>query len=388
MTSTNDNTFGIPLDIALRVIDAVASERATLKACCLVNRALLAHAQSLLFRSVKLEAYRVSKPYSQVIDSSTERGRALGQLTRELTFICNSDTYEAHVQLAPRDLVKILPHLPKLEHLELHLRGNDFTPDRHGVLSRATSITSLHLHNFNKFGQTNVHDILASLPQITKLRLSGSAFRIVPGREPLRLVLSDLHWDIYLEPSAQELIWLLGESSDLRTLSIMSSCEVVSGPLPGRLLPLVLERYGRNLHTLRLSNRVDSLDFVQSSCPSLSELSLRFWPTPPVLETLPRGLTHLALAGPDKLKTTANESALRELMSSIEGLPHLRIITWLTWDVVSPNERTEFGQFCEARGIKIVEPPPRKHDSVRRRPAYHGPPEALMLQSLRAYRHR
>ncbi|CAE6455850.1 unnamed protein product [Rhizoctonia solani] len=357
MAGTKDDVFGIPLDVALRVIDIVASNRATLKTCCLVNRAFSAYAQSLLFRSVKLESYHVFKLYSQAIDSSTERGRTLGQLTRELSFKC--DKYMDYTQLALRDVFKILPHLPKLVHLELHLRGCDFTPDQLGVLSRATSITSLYLHNFTKFGQTNVHDILASLPQIAKLRLDGSAFRIVPGREPLKLVLSELHWQIDLDPSAQELKWLLGESSDLRVLSIVSPHENVSRSLPERLLPFLLEYYGRNLHTLRLSDRIDSLDFIQLSCPILSELSLRFWPVSSVLATLPKRLVHLALARPDK--TTANESALRELMSSLGNLPHLQTLTWLTGDGVSPNERTEFRRFCDTKGIRIIEPPPHKY---------------------------
>ncbi|KAG8763584.1 hypothetical protein FRC11_001153 [Ceratobasidium sp. 423] len=200
--------------------------------------------------------------------------------------------------------------------------------------------------------------MLASLPQITKLRLDGSAFRIVPGREPLKFVLSELHWYIDLDPSAQELKWLLGESSDLRALSIVSPQEDISRAMPERLLSFLLEQYGRNLHTLRLSDRIDSLDFVQS-CPMLSELSLRFWPTSSVLATLPRGLEHLALARPNE--TTANESALRELMSSLGNLAHLRTLTWLTGDGVSSNERTEFRQFCDARGIKSIEPPPRNH---------------------------
>ncbi|KEP52718.1 hypothetical protein V565_041130 [Rhizoctonia solani 123E] len=383
MAATNDNTFGISVDVAFRVMDVIASDRATLKACCLVSRAFSAYAQSLLFRSVKLEVYHVFKPYTQIIDSSTERGRALGQLTRELTFICDSDTLQDHAQLALRDLVKVLPHLPKLEHLELHLRGKDFTLDQLDILSHATSITSLHLYNFNKFGQTNVHDILASLPQITKLRLDGSAFRIVPGREPLKLALSELHWHIDLVPSAQELKWLLGESPNLRALSIVSPHENVSRSVPERLLSFLLEQYGRNLQTLRLSDRVDSLDFVQSSCPILNELSLKFWPTPSVLETLPRGLTHLSLARPDK--TSANESALRELMSGLGSLPHLRTLTWLTGDELSSNERAEFGQFCDTRRIKIIEPPPHKY--IRRlRPMFQGPPETLMLRSLRTYR--
>ncbi|CUA70256.1 hypothetical protein RSOLAG22IIIB_00608 [Rhizoctonia solani] len=380
MSTTDDNTLGIPVDIAVRVLDVISSDRATLKACCLVNRAFSAYAQSLLFRSVKLEKYRVFKPYSQVIDSSTERGRALGQLTRELTFICDSDVYVDGAQLALRDLVKVLPHLPKLEHLELHLRGKDFTPSQLDVLSRASSITSLHLHNSNKFGQTNVHDILASLPQITRLYLYGSAFRIVSGREPLNLVLSELHWHIDLDPSAQELKWLLGESSNLRALSIVSPHENTPRSMPERLLPLLLEQYGRNLHTLRLSDRIDSLDFVQSSCPILSELSLKFWPAPSVLRTLPRGLTHLALAGPGK--TTANESALRELMSCLGGLPHIHTLTWLTGDGVSSNERTEFVRFCDARGIRIVEPPPCVSLTEGTRPRFRGPPETLILRSL------
>ncbi|KAJ1308576.1 hypothetical protein OPQ81_004275 [Rhizoctonia solani] len=382
MTTTKDDVFGIPLDIALRVIDAIAPDVAALKACCLVNRIFSAYAQALLFRSVKLEVYRIFKSYSQAVDSSTERGRTLGEFTRELSFICESDRYANHAQLALRDISKILPHLPKLEHLELHLRGKDFTPDQLSVLSRATSITSLHLHNFNKFGQTNVHDVLESLPQITKLRLDGSAFRIVPGREPLKLMLSELHWYIDLDPSAHELKWLLGETSNLRALSIVSPHQDISRTPPERLLPLLLEQYGRKLHTLRLSDRIDSLDFVQSSCPILTELSLRFWPSSSVLATLPRGLTHLALARPDK--TTANESALRELMSSIGNLAHLRTLTWLSGDCVSPNERTEFRRFCDARGIRIVEPPPRGHIPIRIWPMYRGP---LQLPGARLTRH-
>lgn len=378
MAGTKDAVFGIPLDVALRVIDMVASNRATLKTCCLVNRAFSAYAQSLLFRSVKLEAYRIFKLYSQVIESSTERGRALGQLTRELSFICESDKYADHARLALRDIFKILPHLSNLAHLEFHIRGCDFTPDQLGVLSCATSITSLHLHNFTKFGQTNVHDILASLPQVTKLRLDGSAFRIVPGREPLKLVLSELHWHIDLDPSAHELKWLLGESSDLRALSIVSPHQNVSRSLPERLLPILLEYYGRNLHTLRLSDRIDSLDFVQSSCLILSELSLRFWPAPSVLATLPRGLTHLSLARPDK--TTANESALRELMSSLGNLPHLQTLTWLTGDGVSPNERTEFRRFCDTRGIRIIEPLPRKYIPCLPRFIPRGLPEPTRIR--------
>ncbi|CAE6527384.1 unnamed protein product [Rhizoctonia solani] len=364
MTNT-DNVLGIPLDIALRVIDTVASDRATLKACCLVNRAFSAYAQSRLFRSVKLEVYHTLQLYYRSIDPSTERGRVLGKLTRELSFVCDSHSHLEFARLALRDLVKILPHLPKLDRLELYLRGKDFTLDELAILSRSTSITSLHLHNFNKFGQTNVHDMLASLPQITKLRLDGSAFRIVPGREPLMLVLSELHWYIDLDPSAQELKWLLGESSDLRALSIVSPQEGISRTLPERLLSFVLEQYGRNLHTLRLSDRIDSLDFVQSSCPILSELSLRFWPTSSALATLPRGLTHLALARPNE--TTANESALRELMSSLGNVPHLQTLTWLTGDGVSSNERTEFRQFCDTRGIKSIEPPPRNHVPIRQK---------------------
>ncbi|KAH7343871.1 hypothetical protein B0J17DRAFT_714026 [Rhizoctonia solani] len=376
MAGTNEDVFGIPLDVALRVIDMVASNRATLKTCCLVNRAFSAYAQSLLFRSVKLEAYRSFASYSQAVASSTERGRALGQLARELLFIC--DKYMDYEHLALRDIFKILPYLRNLVHLELHLRGCDFTPDQLGILSRTTSITSLHLHNFTKFGQTNVHDILASLPQITKLRLDGSAFHIVPGREPLKLMLSELHWHIDLDPSAQELKWLLGESSDLCALSIVSPHENISRSLPDRLLPLLLEHYGRNLHTLRLSDRIDSLDFVQSSCPILSELSLRFWPAPSVLATLPRRLNHLALARPDK--TTANESALRELMSSLGNLPHLQTITWLTRDGVSLNERTEFRRFCDTRGIRIIEPPPCKYVPCIPRFAPRGLPEFTRIR--------
>ncbi|CAE6393250.1 unnamed protein product [Rhizoctonia solani] len=370
---TSESILGIPLDVALRVIDTVSSDRATLKACCLVNRVISAYAQSLLFRRVELEAYRIFRQYLGVVDSSTERGRELGQLTRELSFICESRRYTEPAHLAIRDIFKLLPHLPKLGHFELHLRSRyDFTRDQLDIMSHATSITSLDLHNFTRFSQSNVHDILASMPQITKLRLEGSAFRIVSGREPLNLALSELHWHIDLDPTARELKWLLGESSNLRALSIITAQLDEPEALPERLLPLVLEQYGHDMHTLRLSDRVDSLDFVQSSCPMLSELSLTFWPTSSVLETLPRRLTHLALARPDK--TIANESALRELMSKLADLPRLQTLTWLTGDEVSSNERTEFMQFCAAKGILIAEPPPQHLGSpVQLRPAYRRP---------------
>ncbi|CAE6425587.1 unnamed protein product [Rhizoctonia solani] len=382
MPGTGDNILGIPIDVALRVIDAVSPDRATLKACCLVNRAFSAYAQSLLFRRVELEVYRIFRQYLQVVGSSTERARKLGRLTRELTFICESRRYVESAHLAIRDISKLLPHLPKLGHLELHLRGkHDFTPDQLDIISRATSITSLSLHNFIRFGQSNVHDILASLPQIAKLRLEGSAFRIVPGREPLNLVLSELHWHIDLDPTAQELKWLLGESSNLHALSIVSPQPDKPRTLPERLLSFVLEQYGHNMHTLRLSDRVDSLDFVQSSCPMLSELSLRFWPTSSVLETLPRGLTHLALARPDK--TMANESALRELISKLANLPHLRTLTWVTRDGVSSNERTEFMEFCDSRGIRIIEPHRNLGPPMQLRPVYRPP--AFATPRLRDY---
>ncbi|CAE6346534.1 unnamed protein product [Rhizoctonia solani] len=376
MTRADNNTLGIPLDIALRVIDAVSSDHVTLKACCLVNRALSAYAQSLLLRRVTLESYRIFCQYLQAVDPSTDRGRQLGQLTHELTFVCESPKYTESAHLAIRDIFKLLPRLPQLDHLEFHLRGrHDFTPDQLDILSHATSITSLSLHNFSRFGQSNVHDVLASLPQITRLCLEGSAFRIVQGREPLNLALSELHWHIDLDPSAQELKWLLGESSNLRALSIVSSQSDKPRTFPERLLFFVLDQYGHNMHTLRLSDRVDSLDFVQSSCPMLSELSLRFWPTSLVLETLPRGLTHLALARPDK--TTANESALRELMSSLTNLTHLQTLSWLTTDGISSNERTEFMEFCHTRGVRIVEPPRGICPSVRLGSTYLPLPFAL-----------
>lgn len=335
-------------------MDAAASDYATLKACCLVSRTFSAYAQAALFRSVRLETCRQYLAYSRSIDPSTEHGRTLGQLTRNLSFSCEHGLVNHYGRLALRDISKLLPNLPKLYHLELYLRDPpDLAADDLNVLLRATSIKSLHLHNFTGFGQTIVHDILASMPQITKLRLDGSGFRIVPGREPLQLALSDLHWHISLGPSAWELKWLLGESSNLRALSIDVPPENRTTVLPERVLQLILERYGQNLRSLRLSDRVDSLDFVRLSCPCLTELFLRFWPSSSVLATLPPSLTQLGLARPDK--TIANESALLELMSHLGFLPQLRTLTWLERNEVSANERTELRQFCNARGITIIE---------------------------------
>jgi hypothetical protein len=338
----------------LGVIDAAALDRTTLKACCLVSRTFSAYAQALLFRSVRLETYRQFSAYSKSINPSTERGRILAQLTRSLSFLCEHDFVQLYERLALRDIAKLLPNLPKLYHLELYLRGPlNLNADDLAVMSRATSITSLHLHNFTKFGQTVVHDMLGAMPQITKLRLDGSAFRIVSGRMPLQLALSELHWHISLEPSALELRWLLGESSDLRALSIDIPTEGRTTVFSERLLQLVLERYGQNVRFLRLSDRVDSLDFVRLSCPNLTELFLRFWPTPSVLASLPPGLTHLGLARPDK--TVANEPALLELMSSLGHFVGLQTLTWLERDEVSTNERTALRRFCDARGIVILE---------------------------------
>lgn len=346
--------FGIPLDVVLGVIDAASSDYATLKACCLVSRTFSAYAQALLFRSARLETYRQFSIYSKAIDPSTERGRTLGQLTRSLSFSCEHSFLQQYERLALRDIAKLLPSLPKLHHLELYLRGSlDLATDDLAILSQATSIRSLRLHNFTKFGQSVVHDILAAVPQVTILRLGGSPFRIVPGREPLALALSELHWHISLEPSAWELKWLLGESSDLYALSIDVPPENRTTVFPERLLQLVLQRYGSNLRSLRLSDRIDSLDFVRFSCPKLTELLLRSWPAPSALGSLPPGLTHLGLARPDK--TIANEPALLELMSSLGSLPTLRTLTWLDRDQVSTNERTELRRFCDARGIVILE---------------------------------
>jgi hypothetical protein len=167
------------------------------------------------------------------------------------------------------------------------------------------------------------------------------------------MVLSELHWYISLEPSAWELKWLLGESSELEALSIDISQENRTTTLSERLLQLVLERYGSNMRSLRLSDRVDTLCFIVSACPRLTELSLKFWPTSGVMATLPRGLTHLGLARPDK--TIANEPALHELMLSLGELAELRTLTWLDPNEVSTNERTELRRFCDARGIVVCE---------------------------------
>ncbi|QRW01753.1 hypothetical protein RhiLY_00750 [Ceratobasidium sp. AG-Ba] len=349
--------LGIPIDVVLGVIDEASTNYTTLRSCCLVNRTISSYAQALLFRSVRLESYRHFVAYSRAVCPSTARGRLLGELARSLSLSCEHVVVlQQYDRLALRDIAKLLPSVPKLRHLELFLRGTlDLLPDDLQVFSRAKSITSLHLHNHTKFGQTVVHDILTALPQITKLWLSGSAFKIVTGREPLGLTLSELHWHISLEPSALELKWLLGESSALESFSVDIPQENRSTTFSERLLQLVLQRYGANLHSLRLSDRVNSLGFVDVACPELSELLLRFWPTPEVLGTLPHELTHLGLARPDE--TIANEPALHELMTSLSDLSKLRTLSWLDRNGVSTNERTELRKFCHARGIAV-----REHD--------------------------
>ncbi|KAG8694321.1 hypothetical protein FRC09_009915 [Ceratobasidium sp. 395] len=352
---TNEQTLGIPIDVVLGVIDEASSNYTTLKSCCLVSRTFSAYAQALLFRSVRLDSYRQFVAYSRAVCPSTERGRVLGGLTRSLSLSCeDAGVLRQYDRLALRDIAKLLPIVSRLRHLELFLRGTlDLAPDDLAVLSRAKSVTSLHLHNHTKFGQTVVHDVLAAFPQITKLWLDGFAFRIVPGREPLGMTLSELHWHISLEPSAWELKWLLGESSELESFSIDIPQGNRTTMFSERLLQLVLQRYGSNLRSLRLSDRLDSLELVDAACPRLTELLLRFWPSPAMLTTLPRGLTHLGLARPDE--TIANEPALHELMGCLNDLAELRALTWLDKHEASTNERTELRRFCDARGIVVRE---------------------------------
>ncbi|KAG8745542.1 hypothetical protein FRC10_007720 [Ceratobasidium sp. 414] len=350
-----EQAFGVPNDVVLGVIDEASSDYATLKACCLVSRTFSAYAQALLFRSVRLNSYRQFVAYSHAVCPSTERGRVLGGLTRSLSLSCeDTGVSRQYDRLALRDISKLLPIISRLYHLELFLRGTlDLAPDDLAVLSRAKSVKSMHLHNHTKFGQTVVHDILAAFPQITKLWLDGFPFRIVPGRDPLGITLSELHWHISLHPSAWELKWLLGDFSELESLSIDIPQENKTTVLSERLLQLVLQQYGSNLRSLRLSDRLDSLALVDAACPNLTELLLRFWPVPAVLATLPRGLTHLGLARPDE--RIANEPALHELMASLCPLTKLRTLTWLDRNEASANERTVLRQFCDARGIVVRE---------------------------------
>ncbi|KAG9128194.1 hypothetical protein FRC07_003744 [Ceratobasidium sp. 392] len=352
-----EQMFGIPIDVVFGVIDEASSDYATLKSCCLVSRTFSAYAQALLFRSVQLDSYRQFVAYSHAVCPSTERGRVLGELTRSLSLSCeDAGVLRQYDRLALRDIAKLLPIVSRLQHLELFLRGTlNLAPEDLAVLSRAKSVTSLHLHNHTKFGQTVVHDILAAFPQITKLWLDGFAFRIVPGREPLGMILSELHWHISLEPSAWELKWLLGDSSELESFSVDIPQENRTTVFSERLLQLVLQRYGSNLRSLRLSDRVDSLGSVDAACPRLTELLLRFWPTQTVLATLPRGLTYLGLARPDE--RIANEPALHELMTCLSNLTELQTLTWLDKSEASANERTELQRFCDARRIAV-----REHD--------------------------
>ena len=116
----------LPAEMILSILEAayytptLEPDTDLLLACSVVCKAWAAPAQTLLFQSIILRSQRAYIAFSEAVDRSTERGRALSQCVHSLRAIIDPSQ---PFRLLPRSFARAATLCPNLQEIDLSLYG-------------------------------------------------------------------------------------------------------------------------------------------------------------------------------------------------------------------------------------------------------------------------
>ncbi|OAX32578.1 hypothetical protein K503DRAFT_787110 [Rhizopogon vinicolor AM-OR11-026] len=331
-----------------------------LKACARVCRTWSGHAQSLLFRSVKLGNIHA---FHAALLSSETRGRALGNCVQTLNMsIVRYNSYSSCLST----VAKILQACPQVYKLVLGLYGVDLEEE---ILEKLrVSGQGLKALSLAYYGTQSpiLYQLLGIWPNIQVFKIASSMFPSLPwdittpppplqnnaddnGEWAQRYGAEICLYDLVLSftPTPEALTWLLASSAD--SLRILEVRESIS---PTELN--VLARHAPRLRSLCLGFYNDNSVTLLRMCTAIEELIIYGLDLPPrcsLAPNLPPTIEYLSL----RIQNDSHRTTLQPVIDTVDALPNLKVLTCNRH--VRRHHYDEYAMLesrCRIKGVEVV----------------------------------
>lgn len=362
----------LPAEMILSILEAayytptLEPDTDLLLACSVVCKAWAAPAQTLLFQSIILRSQRAYIAFSEAVDRSTERGRALSQCVHSLRAIIDPSQ---PFRLLPRSFARAATLCPNLQEIDLSLYGarvieseaseyplslerskaptSSFDATTLSLLRAGPAITSLRFSNWSENADA-LPQLLSIWPSLQSLTLRGlpPLMSEPPAQAALfPSALHTLHLNLQPAPSPEFLDWLLHTT---RSASSLRSLELARQPDP-RVLEKLLTAHGSTLTSLALpAIRSAELSMVTSACPHLAALRIEHpWAGPAIFRRAPKELSRIALG----IDEGTPLGPVLDLVRSREAVSAVTVLVWRTGE--NHPQVEDLRRLCVSKGVEI-----------------------------------
>ncbi|KAF9019624.1 hypothetical protein BDZ89DRAFT_992366 [Hymenopellis radicata] len=354
-----------PLEIVLAIIehaqfdDSLQVDRSLLRACSLVCTEWSTAAQKLLFRNVILRSSSDYASLQMAVDSTTAKGRVLGDAIRHLRVILD---HNQPLGLSERLFAEAVLLCPNLRELNLSLFGSaspgrdiigspsylrmrrpapSFDEGTLALLRCGPQISRLQFTNWSD-NQLSLTQLLSVWPMLASLSIGGTAPELPPiASEPFPCALAELNMNFQHPPSLDFMDWLLHNSTE--TLRVVGLEQDPST----RFLEYLVDMHGSKLESVSLPSCSHDQARALHRCSALRQLIVESPLATPLCYRNPSHcLEHMAL-GLNRM------TPLQGVMDSIKSQHSLKAVTVHLWGGEEHSSFSSLKIACAYRGIPI-----------------------------------